>query len=92
MHEPTLRFTGLARRLAERELTLPFLCLFASHRPWAFVAGQALYLLEPFAAFFGGRSCGEWAELLSDAEALNHLERALGGGSTPPGDQTVTPL
>ena len=89
MDDPTTPIAALTHRLAERELTLPFLCFFAAHRPLAFVAGQALYMLEPLALLFGSRLCGDWGALLCDDAALNYLEQTLANPDQSPQDHTT---
>lgn len=62
----------------DRQLTTPLLLFMAGHRPLAFCAGQALYLVAPLAALLGWRAAGPWAELLSSPDAMRALEAALG--------------
>lgn len=50
---------------ARRDLDTPMRLLLESHRPLAFVAGQALYLLAPLATLLGERSVETWAARLS---------------------------
>ena len=92
MDDLTTPIAALTHRLAERELTLPFLCFFAAHRPLAFVAGQAFYVLEPLALLFGSRLCGDWGALLCDDATLDHLEQTLANpGQSPHGHKSKQP-
>jgi hypothetical protein len=69
----------LLRAAVERQLTTPLLLFMAGHRPLAFFAGQALYLVAPLAALLGWRDAGSWADLLSAPDAMAALEAALLG-------------
>jgi hypothetical protein len=69
------RLTAASRPLAERGLLTPALCFLASHRPLAFLTGQVLYLVEPLATLMGRPGLNTWAELISDPQGLDQLER-----------------
>lgn len=59
---PDLEFLPPALR---RDLRAPVQLLLESHRPLAFVAGQALYVVAPLAALLGEPRVAEWAARLS---------------------------
>lgn len=69
------RIAALTRQLARRQLLTPALCFLAGHRPLAFVTGQVLYLLEPLAMLAGRAGLSAWAEMISDPQRLEQLER-----------------
>jgi hypothetical protein len=48
-----------------RDLDTPVRLLLESHRPLAFIAGQALYLIAPLAALLGEPRIQTWAARLS---------------------------
>jgi hypothetical protein len=68
---------SVASALHARGLALPALCFVLGCRPLAFVIGQGLYLFEPLAALLGVSTWRQWAELLADPTALQHIEERL---------------
>lgn len=70
--------------LHRRQLTTPLLLMLASHRPLAFVAGQFLYVLAPLGLLLGWENVNNWAALLSEPDAMQHLPNTLAASSTAP--------
>lgn len=58
-------------------LGLPALLFVAGHQPISFVAGQALYLLDPLGKLCGTTAISDWAELLSAPGGAHLLEQYL---------------
>ena len=54
--------------LETREMQIPGLLFFASHRPLAFLVAQILYLVEPIAGLIGWQECAKWATILGEPE------------------------
>ena len=73
----TVNIEQTARLLAQRQLGSAALLFLAGHRPLAFVGGQFLHMLTPFAELIGFGSCDAWAQILSDDDYLDQLEGAL---------------
>jgi hypothetical protein len=63
--------------LEQRQLALPCLLFITSHRPFAFVVSQLLYVLAPLAAIVGLRAWQDWATLLSEPAGVAWLEQTL---------------
>jgi len=63
--------------IARRQLVAPVLLFLTGHRPLAFAAAHVLALAAPVADLLGQRSVMQWAEILSTADGLAHLEAAL---------------
>lgn len=63
--------------LEQRELILPCVLFVASHRPFAFVVGQLLYMVGPLAVILGWQVWQDWAAVLSEADGAAWLEQAL---------------
>ena len=55
----------------------PVLLFVASHKPLAFVLGQCLHALTPFASMVGWENCDQWAALLSHQDGICLLEKRL---------------
>ena len=59
------------------EMGQPALLFLAGHRPLAFVLGQCLHALTPFASMVGWENCTQWATLLSHQDGTRLLEERL---------------
>ena len=55
----------------------PALLFVAGHKPLAFVLGQCLHALTPFASMVGWENCAQWATLLSHQDGTSLLEERL---------------
>ena len=64
----------LVKRVRRRGLTLPALMLLDLVQPFAFLAGQGLYLCQPLLGYLiDGRRVGAYADLLSDRDGVQQL-------------------
>lgn len=79
MDSPFAEFEGnsLFSNLKRWHLSHAVLLFLAGHRPLAFVIGQGLYLLTPFAELIGFGTAERFAQLLSQPEGVAWLEQAL---------------
>ena len=75
------------RLLAGRKMLGPIALFVLSHRPLAFVAGQAILLVDPVAGLLGvpawDRWAGPWAALLSHPDGPDRIVTALDRSPTP---------
>ncbi len=61
--------------LTQRQMALPSLLFLAAHRPLAFVVGQTMCTLAPFAIPLGATEWQAWANLLSHPDGPTRLEQ-----------------
>lgn len=74
----------IADRIRQHGLALPAVALLEAGRPLAFVAGQLVWLTQPFLSLIVPRhELTEAAELLEDPESMSALIELLG---REPGD------
>ena len=75
-HQPFVK--QIADRIWRLGLRLPALTVLEAGRPFAFVAGQALWITQPALALVVPRDLlSQTAELLEDPEAVNSLIKLL---------------
>lgn len=68
----------LAQRITRLGLEAPALLVLESHRPLAFLAGQALLVAQPLLTpFLDPQAVRGYADLLAEPEALDRLARRL---------------
>jgi hypothetical protein len=79
-----------AEVIRQRGLRLPALVILESFKPFAFLGGQLLWVLQPTLSLFASRATvGELARLLEDANSTDALiarldvDKTLEGGETP---------
>ncbi len=60
------------------KIDAPLRLFLHSHRPLAFVGGQALLTLSPLLALLGWRNGERWAEQLSTPDGIDQLDAWLG--------------
>jgi len=76
----------LSAQIQRWGLATPVALLLEAHRPLGYLAGQALWLIQPMLSWlFDSQSLAEYASLLEDQEALNALLNSLAPDSLPLG-------
>lgn len=68
----------IARRLKSRHLAMPAVLLLEAHKPFGFMASQAMLLLEPLVEWFWGpTSWRDCAAILEDPQGVEQLLEEL---------------
>lgn len=77
------RLAPFFKAVARRGLASSLLLFAAGHRPFAFLAGQAIYMAEPLCDLLGLPGSRDLAELLSRPDAIDQIESSLLAADAP---------
>jgi len=68
----------MAQRIQDWGLIAPAIMLLEAHKPFSFIAGQALIVAEPLLSLFtDAGACREYAMLLEDRDSIEALLQQL---------------